>query len=112
MLEGKVGKALSFRVQPGKITVWNNFQKYAHVIYGWSPREKVAELTTLSTQQAEEINVYESKQRSYETERRQLHNTIQELKGNIRVFCRIRPLLGAEIEKHGGEFNHIIVQVN
>ena len=77
-----------------------------------APREKVAELTTLSTQQAEDINVYESKQRSYETERRQLHNTIQELKGNIRVFCRIRPLLGAEIEKHGGQFNHIIVQVN
>lgn len=24
--------------------------------------------------------------------RRQLHNSIQELKGNIRVFCRIRPL--------------------
>ena len=63
--------------------------------------ESVAELTQLSTNQAEDIKVFEEKQRSYETERRQLHNTIQELKGNIRVFCRIRPLLGAEVEKHG-----------
>lgn len=31
-------------------------------------------------------------------EKRQLHNTIQELKGNIRVFCRARPLIGFEIE--------------
>ena len=29
--------------------------------------------------------------RKEETLRRQLHNTIQELKGNIRVFCRVRP---------------------
>ncbi|KAF7710712.1 kinesin-like protein KIFC1 [Silurus meridionalis] len=28
-----------------------------------------------------------------EMERRKLHNTIQELKGNIRVYCRVRPLL-------------------
>ena len=31
-----------------------------------------------------------------ETQRRALHNQIQELKGNIRVFCRIRPALVGE----------------
>ena len=34
-----------------------------------------------------------------ETIRRKLHNTVQELKGNIRVFCRIRPLMNSEIPK-------------
>ncbi|XP_069775734.1 kinesin-like protein KIFC1 isoform X2 [Narcine bancroftii] len=31
-----------------------------------------------------------------ELERRTLHNTVQELKGNIRVICRVRPLLASE----------------
>ncbi|CDW53767.1 Kinesin domain containing protein [Trichuris trichiura] len=32
-----------------------------------------------------------------ETLRRRLHNLVMELKGNIRVFCRMRPLLSSEI---------------
>ncbi|XP_048203923.1 kinesin-like protein KIFC1 isoform X1 [Perognathus longimembris pacificus] len=31
-----------------------------------------------------------------EMERRRLHNQLQELKGNIRVFCRVRPVLSGE----------------
>lgn len=31
-----------------------------------------------------------------ETLRRKLHNQVQELKGNIRVFCRVRPMLDME----------------
>ncbi|XP_055521085.1 LOW QUALITY PROTEIN: carboxy-terminal kinesin 2-like [Leucoraja erinacea] len=31
-----------------------------------------------------------------EQERRRLHNVVQELKGNIRVICRVRPLLDGE----------------
>ena len=36
------------------------------------------------------------KLRTEETLRRKLHNQVQELKGNIRVFCRVRPVLEAE----------------
>lgn len=32
----------------------------------------------------------------FDIERRKLHNDIQDLKGNIRVFCRIRPPLQTE----------------
>nr|ADM53352.1 kinesin-like motor protein [Cynops orientalis] len=38
----------------------------------------------------------EERLHSLEMERRRLHNIIQELKGNIRVFCRVRPLLKSE----------------
>ena len=44
---------------------------------------------------AEEAN---AKLRGLETLRRKLHNQVQELKGNIRVFCRVRPALDHEIE--------------
>lgn len=36
------------------------------------------------------------KLRKEETLRRKLHNQVQELKGNIRVFCRVRPSLSSE----------------
>jgi kinesin family protein C1 len=40
-----------------------------------------------------------AKLRAEETLRRKLHNEIQELKGNIRVFCRVRPVLPNEMEE-------------
>jgi kinesin family protein C1 len=46
------------------------------------------------------VEELEAKIRDHESMRRSLHNTIQELKGNIRVFCRMRPLL--EDEKDDG----------
>ena len=49
----------------------------------------------------------DEKLRWEETQRRKLHNQVQELKGNIRVFCRVRPLLGDEMAANGAEIRHI-----
>lgn len=38
------------------------------------------------------------KLRAEESLRRKLHNQVQELKGNIRVFCRVRPVVDVEDE--------------
>ena len=38
-----------------------------------------------------------------EMSRRRLHNMVQELKGNIRVFCRVRPPLPSELTSEPGE---------
>jgi len=68
---------------------------------------RLATLERTSADQAESIEAFKTKERGYETERRKLHNTIQELKGNIRVFCRVRPLLGAEVEQFGTKPRHL-----
>ncbi|EGD87565.2 hypothetical protein H112_06115 [Trichophyton rubrum D6] len=44
----------------------------------------------------EETNATKAQLRKEETLRRRLHNQIQELKGNIRVFCRVRPVLASD----------------
>ena len=43
----------------------------------------------------------ERETREAESVRRKLHNMVQELKGNIRVFCRVRPLLPSDVPSHG-----------
>lgn len=43
-----------------------------------------------------ETDAVKEKLRKEETLRRKLHNQVQELKGNIRVFCRVRPSLNSE----------------
>lgn len=43
-----------------------------------------------------ETDTIKEKLRKEETLRRKLHNQVQELKGNIRVFCRVRPSLNSE----------------
>ena len=49
----------------------------------------------------------QEKLRAEETIRRKLHNQIQELKGNIRVFCRVRPALPHETAEGGGKLAEI-----
>jgi kinesin family protein C1 len=48
------------------------------------------ELTILSAEQRQKLD-------DGDDERRNLHETIQQLKGNIRVFARVRPLLSSEL---------------
>lgn len=73
-------------------------------------KERDATIVELQQKLAEQIAANEdlnSKCREHETMRRKLHNTIQELKGNIRVFCRVRPLIGEELLGNDGEIQHM-----
>jgi len=67
-------------------------------------RRSVIELERLLQVATEEETNAKHKLREEETMRRKLHNLIQELKGNIRVFCRVRPVLEneatTEVEMH------------
>ncbi|KAM8792399.1 kinesin-like protein KIFC1 [Eudromia elegans] len=56
----------------------------------------VAELQATTEAQQQELRVCAERLHALELERRRLHNDVQELKGNIRVFCRVRPPLEAE----------------
>ncbi|KAJ7604986.1 P-loop containing nucleoside triphosphate hydrolase protein, partial [Roridomyces roridus] len=46
----------------------------------------------------EERAAFRAEQVRGEEERRMLHGMVMELKGNIRVFCRVRPVLPSELE--------------
>ncbi|KAK6519627.1 kinesin-like nuclear fusion protein [Arthrobotrys megalospora] len=50
------------------------------------------------SQMRQDLETAMTKLRTEETLRRKLHNQVLELKGNIRVFCRVRPTLEAETE--------------
>merc|ERR1719187_145738 len=79
-------------------------------------RDFIKNLTTESEKKSKEIqaNLEEKEElmkeiRWGETERRKLHNRVQELKGNIRVFCRLRPRLPEE-EEEGASIGHVNIK--
>ena len=49
------------------------------------------------------IDELEAEAREAEMVRRRLHNMVQELKGNIRVFARVRPLLPSDVSSPSDE---------
>ncbi|KAL3471965.1 P-loop containing nucleoside triphosphate hydrolase protein [Aspergillus californicus] len=75
-----------------------------------SGREEQSEAFERLNQQmmdaAAETNAAKEKLRREETLRRKLHNQVQELKGNIRVFCRVRPTLGTEGVSDAAQFSY------
>ncbi|XP_030825663.1 kinesin-like protein KIFC1, partial [Camarhynchus parvulus] len=64
--------------------------------------EQVSALRELEASQRALLAEHEERIHLLEMERRRLHNDIQELRGNIRVFCRVRPLLPEERERQRG----------
>ncbi|KAM4817250.1 kinesin-like protein KIFC1 [Urocitellus parryii] len=61
-----------------------------------SSQAKVASLQQEAATQAALLAERGDRLHGLEMERRRLHNQLQELKGNIRVFCRVRPVLEGE----------------
>jgi kinesin family member C1 len=61
-----------------------------------SQSEAYASMERQMREAIEEAQELQEKLRSEETLRRKLHNQVQELKGNIRVFCRVRPTLSMD----------------
>ncbi|KAJ7065566.1 kinesin-domain-containing protein [Mycena amicta] len=59
-------------------------------------RRAQAELEQQIVELEEEKRVMKDEAANGEEERRRLHEMVMELKGNIRVFCRVRPLLPSE----------------
>ncbi|NWU91912.1 CTK2 protein, partial [Upupa epops] len=49
--------------------------------------------------QRQHLELKDEQLHQLEMERRHLHNLTQELKGNVRVFCRVRPVLPDEQER-------------
>ena len=70
--------------------------------------EKEQNTTLQTTLSARDASILEMKAKidEYEMIRRRLHNEVQELKGNIRVFCRVRPPLSTLERRENSIFTY------
>lgn len=70
--------------------------------------EKEQNATLQTTLSARDASILEMKAKidEYEMIRRRLHNEVQELKGNIRVFCRVRPPLSTSERRETSIFTY------
>ncbi|EQC30631.1 hypothetical protein SDRG_11686 [Saprolegnia diclina VS20] len=66
-------------------------------------RRMVTQQQDKAVHQSSHVRALQSQYAALLDERKKLHNTIQELRGNIRVYCRIRPIvgrLGVRVDSH------------
>lgn len=61
----------------------------------------VSELTQKLEDAQIQVDKLKKDAMEHEFIRRKLHNMVQELKGNIRVFCRVRPVLPSDLATYG-----------
>uniref|UniRef100_A0A1A9ZTE2 Kinesin motor domain-containing protein n=1 Tax=Glossina pallidipes TaxID=7398 RepID=A0A1A9ZTE2_GLOPL len=55
----------------------------------------------------EDITAYKEQLFRSDVERKELHNSVMDLRGNIRVFCRVRPALDVEQDKSLCGWNYV-----
>ncbi|KAF8883338.1 kinesin-domain-containing protein [Gymnopilus junonius] len=65
----------------------------------------ISELTLKLETAQKQVDDMKKEAMESELVRRKLHNMVQELKGNIRVFCRVRPVLPSDLTTYAGSLS-------